>query len=83
MVQAFNGLYLSVRSIGPVSINDFDSHLYPGRNVPGQLHLGEGSPANGVQELIAHNAGLLLTRGGCKVMEHGDALSTLTHNTNY
>lgn len=37
-------------------------------NVLGQLYLGKASLANGVQELVAPNVGLLVSRDGCKVM---------------
>ena len=68
VVQSFHGVDLAERSIGPMPINDLDSHLYSSQNLPGQLHLGRVSLANGVQELIVPNAELLVSRDGCKVM---------------
>lgn len=68
MVQGLHGVDFSERSIGPVPINDFDSHLCRSQNVLGQLHLGRSSLTSVVQELVAPNAGLLLTRDGCKIM---------------
>ena len=68
---------------GALLINSFDSRLCPRQNVPGQPHLGEGSQANSVQELVVAQLGLLTSRDGCKAMRHGDLRSTLMDNINY
>lgn len=40
------------------------AHLFPGQDVPSQLHLGEVALANGLEESIVANVGLLVSRGG-------------------
>lgn len=84
----------SKNSRGVCLINDFDSHFCPRQNVSGQPHLGKGSLANGVVFAMA-NMGVLIRRDSCKVIRHGDVLTTLTilsmltmltmltNNTNY
>lgn len=78
---------------GGALIDDFDSHLYPSQNVLGHLYLGKSSLADGIQELVVANTKLIISRDGCKVMWHGDLLTTLmtllsmrttlANNTNY
>lgn len=43
-------------------LDDFHSHLGPGRKVPAQLHLGMVALADGVQELLMAKMGLLVGR---------------------
>lgn len=42
----------------------FDSHLCPSQNVLAQPHLARAALANGFQELVMANMGLLVSRGG-------------------
>lgn len=41
-----------------------------------QPHLGKAPLASGVQELIMANMRLMVSRDGCKVIQHGDLLTT-------
>lgn len=40
------------------------AHLFPGQDVPGQLHFGEVTLADGLKESVVTNVGLLVSRGG-------------------
>lgn len=40
------------------------AHLFPGQDVPSQLHLGKVTLADGLEESIVANVGLLVSRGG-------------------
>lgn len=40
------------------------AHLFPRQDVPGQLHLGKVTLANGLKEPVVANMGLLVSRGG-------------------
>lgn len=77
MIQALHTMDFSKNSRGVCLINDFDSHFCPCQNVSGHLLLDKGSLANGVVFVMA-NMGVLIGRDGCKVIRHGDVLTTLT-----
>lgn len=40
------------------------THLFPSQDVPSQLHLGEVTFANRLEEPIVADVGLLISRGG-------------------
>lgn len=78
--------FLQKRSLKPVEdvlVDDFDSPICPGQNVPAQHHLGKAALANDFQELVIATEGLLVNRDVCKVMRQGDLLTTFTDDTNY
>lgn len=67
---------------GALLTNNLDSHLCPGQYVPRQLHLDEFSLANGVQEFVMANRGLLVSRKSHKVLQHDNLSIKYTDNTN-
>ena len=63
-------------------LNNLDGYLCPSQNVPGQLHLGNVTFTNGVEDLIVVNMSLLISRDGLGPLHHGGLLTTPTDSTN-
>lgn len=40
------------------------AHLFPSQDMPSQLHLGEVTLADGLEEQVVADMGLLVSRGG-------------------
>lgn len=77
VIQGFHRVDFSKKSIGALPINVWQPPLSQS-DVPGQTRLGKASFTNGVQELVVANMVLLTSGDGCKVIWHGDPLTTLT-----
>lgn len=60
------------------TINHCDSHLCPSQGVLGQLYLEDVFLANDIQKFIIVSMRLIISKDGCKALQHDDLLTILT-----
>lgn len=76
MIQGLHAVGFTQKSLEAggdlLTLIDLDSHICPCQDVPGQLFLDDVSLASGTQKLVIASVMPLVSRGGCKALQHDD-----------